>query len=104
MTTDKTMVTQNAVITGPPGSRPLLRRGDGALLSPADLDRCVPIHRIELDELACLITLIEDWLLHTGDDVLAALARFAADRTPAAIIDDLGTQSVKLHHLIRSIS
>jgi hypothetical protein len=79
-------------------------RADGARFCAADLDECVPVHRGELDEIAYLITLLEDWLLHTDDLVLADLARFAHDRRPADLIDDLGTQSVKLHRLIRAIT
>jgi hypothetical protein len=87
-----------------PTSTGLFRRADGALFSTVDLDQCVPIHRGELDEIAYLITLLEDWLLHTSGEVLANLADFARDRRPADLIDELGTQSVKLHTLIRAIT
>ncbi|MFG1874273.1 hypothetical protein ACGFIV_05495 [Sphaerisporangium sp. NPDC049003] len=53
------------------------RRGDQALFGIAGLDQCVPLHRGELEEIAYLITLLEDWLLHAGDEVWAELADFA---------------------------
>jgi len=37
----------------------------------------VRVHREELDEISWTIGLIEDWLLHTTDDVYADLAAFA---------------------------
>ena len=80
----------------------LIRPGDGAWLTATDLTSCLPLHHGELQELAQLLTLVEDWLLHSGDDVLADLARFLHHRPPADLIDELGTQSVKLHRLARA--
>lgn len=77
------------------------RRRDGALLSAADLAQSQPLHTGELQELAHLVTLLEDWLLHTGDDVRDDLADFNHPHGIAAIIEDLGTWSVKLHRLTR---
>ena len=37
------------------------------------------MHREELDEIAWTIGLIEDWLLHTTDDVYNDLATFAGN-------------------------
>ncbi|WP_433432934.1 hypothetical protein [Nonomuraea sp. CA-141351] len=84
------------------------QRADGAVLSDADLAECRPLHRDELRDLAWLLGLLEDWLLHTSDDVRADLATFPGpsrhtiDRhTIDDLIDHLGTQAVKLHRLTR---
>ncbi|GAA0973449.1 hypothetical protein GCM10009555_028260 [Acrocarpospora macrocephala] len=92
--------------TGTAGTTPsggvLARPGDGARLSAADLACCLPIHQGELEDLARLLALVEDWLLHADEQVWADLARFLHERPPADLIDELGTQSVKLHQLARA--
>lgn len=79
------------------------QRVDGAILSEADLAECRPLHRDELRDLAWLLALLEDWLLHTGDDVRADLATFPGPsrHTIDDLIDHLGTQAVKLNRLTR---
>ena len=94
----------NLADAGAPAGRQPFRRGDGVLFTPADLRCSVPVHRGELDELACVITLLEDWLLHADEGVIAALADFAPEYRAGDLIDDLGSQSVKLHRLTSSIS
>jgi hypothetical protein len=44
-----------------------------------DGDDFVRMHREELDEIAWTLGVIEDWLLHTTDDVYAGLAAFAGN-------------------------
>lgn len=62
-----------------------------------------PTHTDDLTELARALTVIEDWLLHTGFDVLDELARFAYPHAydPHArlgeLIDYLGHASLALH-------
>ncbi len=59
-------------------------------------------------ELADLLGLLEDWLLHADDSVLEPLARFAWPdiRTPqhylGALIDRLGEHSVRLTQQLKA--
>jgi hypothetical protein len=69
-------------------------------------DRIV-LDRYIAEDLSHAITLVEDWLLHTGDDVHSDLAHFAFryDGLTAAVpafIDALGTCSVQLHRALRA--
>ncbi|MEU4234475.1 hypothetical protein AB0F17_60235 [Nonomuraea sp. NPDC026600] len=77
------------------------QRRDGTLLNATDLAECLPIHPTELHDLAWLTSLMEDWLLHCGDNVLADLAAFHRSCDTAYIIDELGTQALKLHRLLK---
>jgi hypothetical protein len=58
----------------------------------------------EATELAALLGLVEDWLLHTDQQVLGDLAAFLGPRTccqgARPIIDALGDASVNLAHLL----
>jgi hypothetical protein len=83
------------------------RRCDGAVLSAADLAEAVPLHVGELDNLAQLITLIEDWLRFADDDVHDALAHFACAgggrRSAADLIDELGHAAVGLDRMAKAM-
>ncbi len=48
-------------------------------LDDGEGDEFVRVHVEELDEIAWTLGLIEDWLLHTTDDVYADLAAFAGN-------------------------
>jgi hypothetical protein len=85
------------------------RRGDGTVLSCPDLDEAVPMMLDELDDIKCLINQLEEWLLF--DDVAADLFTdwlIAVNCDPGpepsakAVIDQLGTVGVTLHHILRA--
>jgi hypothetical protein len=92
-------------IPGPGSGR--YERCDGALLTTADLAESVPLHVGELEELAHLAGLIEDWLLFASDEVLAELTDFARSggghTTAATLTADLGTASARLARMTRAI-
>ena len=85
------------------------RRADGTVLSCADLTQAVPMILDELHDIVYRIDLVEEWLRLDADaqDLLGdwLLARTSCPDPVAAtwtLIEDLGTQSVKLHRLIRA--
>jgi hypothetical protein len=85
------------------------QRGDGTVLSCIDLNQAVPMSLDELDDMVRLVDLVEDWLRF--DDVACDLFTdwlFAACTDPddepnaKAVIDELGSASVKLHRILRA--
>jgi hypothetical protein len=54
-----------------------------------------------VDDLCRLLSTVEDWLLHTSDDVLADLSEFLG-RNPHPLIGDLGDTTVMLRRWERS--
>ncbi len=62
------------------------------------------------DDLAALLSLLEDWLLHAGDDIRDDLALFAfhaqCHRALAVqhLIDQLGHNSVLLHRQLSPVA
>jgi hypothetical protein len=84
------------------------RRTDGTVLSGVDLTAAAPMMRDELDDIARLVDVVEDWLRWRADardlltDWLASSASRPRSVAAWAVIDQLGTLSVKLHRLIRA--
>lgn len=75
-------------------------------LDPLGTQPVEPLHPDELIELADLLALVEDWLLHAGWDVHDSLTRFASyDLTndpPARVrelIDALGSYASRLNRV-----
>jgi hypothetical protein len=54
-----------------------------------------------IDEVCTLISTVQDWLLHTSDDVVGELAEFT-NCNPQRFIDALGDTAVMLHSWERS--
>jgi hypothetical protein len=81
------------------------RRGDATMLSCADLTEAVPMMLDELDDIARLAGLIEDWLLFEEDacylltDWLMLSTRTA---TAQDVIDQLGKLSAQMHAIVRA--
>lgn len=68
----------------------------------------IVLDRHVAEDLACTLALLEDWLLHTGDDVHDALTRFAEPGDPHGdasdrITDKLGTFSVALTRALKAL-
>jgi hypothetical protein len=84
-------------------------RGDGTVLSCADLDEAVPMMLDELDDIKRLVALLEEWLLFEEsacylltDWLIAACTHPGREPSARDVIDELGALSVKLHHILRA--
>jgi hypothetical protein len=87
---------------------PARRRADGAVLSRVDLAEAVPMMLDELDDIARLVDLVEQWLLLEQaaydlftDWLIASTPAPRGVATAQDVLDQLGTLSVKLHALLR---
>jgi hypothetical protein len=72
----------------------------------AGSDDDLVVDRGTVEDLAAALGIVQDWLLHTDDDVLADLGEFAfschgRDRAVTGFVDELGTCGVRLHALLR---
>jgi hypothetical protein len=69
-------------------------------------EEMIGLHAVQAEDLARGLAVIEDWLLHAGDDVLDDLACFGMDPLgrPGVtyLISDLGGHSAALHRLLRN--
>ncbi len=79
------------------------------MLSPVDLAEAVPMLPHELDDIARLLDLVEQWLRgdDEGRDLLTDWLRRLGDQTTSTrtahrVIDELGATSVTLHHILRA--
>ena len=73
---------------------------------PASADPAVVLDLDEAADLAALLDLIEDWLLHTDDDAQADLAGFLdgsghGHLAAAGLITTVGHASIALHRRLR---
>jgi hypothetical protein len=65
------------------------------------------VDRDTIADLAAVMGVVEDWLLHTNREVLTDLGEFAfsshgtGNRAVTGFIDELGTCCVRLHTLLR---
>lgn len=60
------------------------------------------LHPLEIEELAHLIGLMEDWLLHAEPETLDDLASFLPNppcNQPGRVIDALGNATIRLRRL-----
>lgn len=85
------------------------QRGDGTVLSCADLNQAVPMMLDELDDIKRLLTLVEQWLLFEEtacylltDWLIAVSCDPGPQPTANAVIDELGALSVKLQRILRA--
>jgi hypothetical protein len=69
------------------------------------IDDTVPVDRSRIEELAGIVGVIEDWLLHADDDTHHDLAEFLRGlgnlhhRPVGMLIDELGTHHIALRRL-----
>jgi hypothetical protein len=78
----------------------------GTAGATASSDYDLVVDRGTVEDLAAVLGIVEDWLLHTDDDVLTDLGEFAFSchgraRAVTGFIDELGTCGVRLHALLR---
>jgi hypothetical protein len=85
------------------------RRADGAVLSCADLTEAVPMMLDELNDIVGLVDLVEEWLRFDAtavdqltDWLAETTCRPATPNATRAVIDELGSVSVKLHRIVRA--
>jgi hypothetical protein len=80
---------------------------NGPVNGPVNGEYRIVLDRGTAEDLAHVLTLLEDWLLHTGDDVHHDLAEFVLGcngltAAVPAFIDALGNHSVQLHRALRA--
>lgn len=85
------------------------RRGDGTVLSCADLNQAVPMMLDELDDIKRLVNLLEEWLLFEEsacylltDWLIAVNGNPRHDPSAQTVIDELGALGVKLHRILQA--
>lgn len=84
------------------------RRGDGTVLSDVDLAQAAPMMADELDDIARLLDLVEEWLRldEVARDLLADWLADATAGWPATagtLIDALGVAAVKLRRIAAGV-
>jgi hypothetical protein len=82
---------------------------NGPVNGPVNGEDYIVLDRWTAEDLAHVVTVIEDWLLHTGGEVADDLAEFVGACNGRgcgvpAFIDALGNHSVQLHRALRALS